>query len=318
MPLLTLNRPAKRNAIDEVMLASLAEKLETLKGADHVRIVFLRGAGQVFCAGADIEMMRRQGGHSMHDNEEDALALSHALKALHDLPQFTVALVQKGAIGVGGGLVAACDYAVATEDAQFRFPEARLGILPAMVAPYVIEAIGTRAARALFASALPVDAARAKALGLIQEIVADELGLESALKHLAGLAFENAPSAVAAAKQLVRDVAGRQIDDRLVKETAKRSAVQRASEEGQEGTTAFLEKRRPAWDRGAGVKSFSVGRRSHRQALRRRRQRRGPRRMAEGAGQAREGGGNKPKPVCGTRAWPSVATTCLPADRFIG
>jgi methylglutaconyl-CoA hydratase len=250
LALLTLNRPAKRNALDEVMIASLAEKLETLKGADHVRIVFLRGAGQMFCAGADIEMMRRQGGHSLHENEQDALALARVLKALHDLPQFTVALVEAGAIGAGGGLVAACDYAVATQDALFRFPEVRIGVSPAIIAPYVIEAIGPRAARGLFVSALPFDAARAKELGLVQEIVADELGLESALKRLAGLALENSPGAIAAAKQMVRDVSGHAIDERIVKETAKRSAAQRASEEGQEGTTAFLEKRRPAWDSG--------------------------------------------------------------------
>jgi methylglutaconyl-CoA hydratase len=250
LALLTLNRPAKRNAFDEVMLAALAEKLETLKGADHVRIVFLRGAGAMFCAGGDIDMMRRQGGHSMHENEQDALVMASALKALHDLPQFTVALVQAGAHGFGGGLVAACDYAVATKDAQFRFPEVRIGINPAIIAPYVIEAVGARAARGLFASALPLDATRAYELGLVQEVVADELGLESALKHLAGLAMENAPTAVAAAKQIVRELVGHVVDDHVVKTTAKRSAVQRASEQGQEGTTAFLEKRRPAWDSG--------------------------------------------------------------------
>jgi methylglutaconyl-CoA hydratase len=248
--LLTLNHSAKRNAIDEVMLASLAEKLETLKGADHVRIVFLRGAGAMFCAGGDIEMMRRQGGHSMHENEQDALVMARVLKALRDLPQFTVALVQGGAHGLGGGLVAACDYAVATKEARFRFPEVRIGINPAIIAPYVIEAVGPRAARALFASALPLEAARAYELGLVQEIITDEAGLDSALKRLAGLALENAPTAVAAAKQIVRELNGHAIDERIVKETAKRSAVQRASEEGQEGATAFLEKRRPAWDRG--------------------------------------------------------------------
>lgn len=247
---LSLNRPAKRNAIDEVMIASLAEALETLKGADHVRIVFLRGQGAMFCAGADIEMMKRQGAHSLHDNETDALAFARVLKALHDLPQFTVALVHGAALGGGGGLVAAADYAVATKDAHFRFTEVRLGIIPSTISPYVIEAVGPRTARALFASALPFDAARAKEIGLVQEVVEDELALESSLKKLAGLALENAPGAVANAKQLARDFAGHAIDERIVKETAKRLAAQRASDEGREGSAAFVEKRKPSWDRG--------------------------------------------------------------------
>jgi methylglutaconyl-CoA hydratase len=248
--ILSLNRPAKRNAIDEIMIAALDEALETLKGADHVRIVFLRGVGHMFCAGADIEMMRRQGAHTMHENEEDALAFARVLKALHGLPQFTVALVHGAALGGGAGLVAACDYAVSTREAQFRISEVRFGIIPAMISPYVIEAIGPRAARALFASALPFDAVRAHELGLVQDVVEDEAGLESALSKLAGLALENAPGAVAAAKQLARDVAGHPIDERIVKETAKRIAAQRATEEAREGLGAFLEKRRPAWDRG--------------------------------------------------------------------
>jgi methylglutaconyl-CoA hydratase len=245
-----LNRPEKRNAIDEVTIAALGEQVETLKGADHVRIVFLRGQGPMFCAGADIEMMRRQGAHSMHENEEDAYAFAKVLKALHDLPQFTVALVHVAAFGGAGGLVAACDYAVATKDTRFRFTEVRLGIIPAIVSPYVIEAIGPRAARGLFASALPFDAQRAYELGLVQELVDDELGLQSALKRLAGLALENAPGAVAASKTLTRAIAGHGIDERIIKETSKAIAAQRASEEAREGAAAFFEKRPAAWDRG--------------------------------------------------------------------
>ncbi|MGE3302395.1 MAG: enoyl-CoA hydratase-related protein [Hyphomonadaceae bacterium] len=247
---LELNRPAKRNAIDEAMIAGLGEALETLKGADHIRIVFLRGAGGVFCAGADVEWMRRQGERSAHDNEADALALARVLKALHALPQFTVALVQGAAMGGGAGLVAACDWAVAEKGAAFRFSEVRLGLTPATISPYVIEAVGARQARALFASAAPFDAARACALGLVSELAEGDGGLQSAMKRLAGLALENAPGAVADAKKLVQDFAGHPIDERIARETAKRIAERRASGEGQEGAAAFIERRRPAWDRG--------------------------------------------------------------------
>lgn len=246
---LTLNRPAKRNAIDELMIQGLKEALETLKGADHVRVVFLRGAGGVFSAGADIEWMKRQGERRREDNEADALELARVLKALHDLPMFSVALVDGAAFGGALGLIAACDWAVTTAPVQFRFSEVRLGLIPATVAPYVIEAVGARTARGLFASALPFDAAAAQRFGLVHEIVADEAGLESELKRLAGLALENAPGAVADAKALVRAVAREKIDDHLARDTARRIAERRASEEAKEGLAAFLERRSAAWDR---------------------------------------------------------------------
>ncbi|MBI1251064.1 MAG: enoyl-CoA hydratase/isomerase family protein [Alphaproteobacteria bacterium] len=242
-----INRPHKRNAFDELVVQQLAEAFETLKGADHVRVVFLRGAGDTFSAGADLDWMKRQGERSRDDNEADALALARMLKSLHDLPQLTVALVDGAAMGGGAGLVAASDYAIATARAQFRFSEVRLGLTPATISPYVIEAIGARNARALFASALPFDAAAAQRYGLAHEIVADAAGLESAMKRIAGLAVENAPGAVADAKALVRYVAEHKLDDHVLKETAKRIAARRASEEGREGLDAFLNRRAPNW-----------------------------------------------------------------------
>lgn len=242
-----LNRARRRNAFDEHMIAGLTEAFETLKGADHVRLVALKGAGENFCAGADLDWMRRQGEHDRTANEADALALARMLKALHDLPQLTLALVQGAAMGGGAGLVAAVDYAIATADCQFRFSEVRLGLTPATISPYVIEAIGPRAARGLFASALPFSADTAQRLGLVQEIVADAVGLESALERLAGLAMENAPGAVSAAKRLVHEVTGRTIDDALARDTARRIADRRASAEGREGLSAFLAKRSPSW-----------------------------------------------------------------------
>ncbi len=244
----TLNRPEKRNAFDELMIANLAEHFETLKGADHVRAVFLRGAGESFCAGADIDWMRRQAGRTLEDNEADALTLARMLKHLHDLPQLTVALVHGAAMGGGAGLVAACDVAVALRDTRFRFSEVRLGLTPAAISPYVIEAIGPRWAKALFATAESFDGTYAERIGLIQHSLADERELQAMMAHLTELALAAAPGAVADSKALVRFVAGHKIDDGLAKETARRIAQRRASAEGKEGLAAFLEKRKPGWD----------------------------------------------------------------------
>lgn len=243
----TLNRPAKRNAFDELMIANLSEHFETLKGADHVRAVFLRGSGETFCAGADIDWMKRGGERTTEDNEIDALTLARMLKHLHDLPQLTVALVHGAALGGGAGLVAACDVAVAVKDASFRFSEVRLGLTPATISPYVVEAIGPRMARALFATAEGFDGAYAEKIGLTQYTVDDVSGLASMMEYLSELALAAAPGAVAESKALVRFLTD-EIDDRVLKETARRIAKRRASSEGREGLAAFLEKRKPEWN----------------------------------------------------------------------
>jgi methylglutaconyl-CoA hydratase len=245
--IVTLDRPEKRNAFDELMVSALAETFETLRAADHVRVVFLKGSGRSFCAGADLEWMERQGRHSQEDNEADAFALAEMLRALHELPILTVALVHGGAYGGGSGLVAACDTAIAVAGSHFAFTEVRLGLTPATISPYVVKAIGARQARALFATGRPFDAERALAIGLIHEIVPDLDGLSKAQERLADLAFSAAPGAVGAAKQLVADVAGRAIDVSLSRDTARRIAERRAGDEGREGLAAFLEKRAPAW-----------------------------------------------------------------------
>lgn len=245
-----LNRPEKRNAFDEAMIASLADAFETLKGADHVRMVLLRGAGGHFSAGADIDWMKRQGDRDRADNEADALDLARMLKALHDLPQVTVALVQGAAMGGGAGLVAACDVGVAVKGASFRFSEVRLGLTPATISPYVIAAIGPRWANALFTTAESFDGEYAEKIGLTHYTVDDEAGLQAMAEHLAKLAFGAAPGAVADAKRLVRDVTGNRIDDGLLRETARRIAARRASDEGREGLAAFLGRRKASWDVG--------------------------------------------------------------------
>jgi methylglutaconyl-CoA hydratase len=245
-----LNRPDKRNAFDALTIIQLTDAFETLKGADHVRMVLLRGAGAHFSAGADIEWMKAQGEHDRADNEADAYQLARMLKALHDLPQLTVALVQGSAMGGGAGLVAACDIGVAMKGATFRFSEVRLGLTPATISPYVIAAIGARWANALFATAETFDADYAEKIGLVHYTVDDEAGLEAMAEHLAKLAFAAAPGAVSDAKKLVRDVVGHKIDDGLLRETARRIAARRASDEGREGLAAFIARRKPSWDVG--------------------------------------------------------------------
>lgn len=256
---ITLNRPAKRNAFDELMIANLSEHFETLKGAEHVRVVFIRGAGETFCAGADIDWMKRGGERTEGDNEADAMALARMLKHLHDLPQLTVALVHGAAMGGGGGLVAACDVAVAVKDAKFRFSEVRLGLTPATISPYVVEAIGARMARALFATAEGFDGEYAEKIGLVQYAVDSEAAITTMMEHLSELALAAAPGAVADSKALVRFLvddatrvralaSGHIIDEHVMKETARRIAKRRASSEGREGLKAFLEKRKPEWN----------------------------------------------------------------------
>jgi methylglutaconyl-CoA hydratase len=242
-----LDRPHRKNAFDEAMVAALSDTFDVLAASDHVRLVFLKGAGSDFCAGADLAWMERQGRHTREDNEADALALATMLHKLWSLPQMTVALVQGGAYGGGLGLIAACDQAVAVDGARFAFSEARLGLTPATISPYVIEAIGPRHARALFASAALFDTAHALKIGLLSEVVADSDGLARAEETFARQISACAPGAIADARQLVRDVTGRPIDTHLRAMTARRIADRRASPEGREGLAAFLAKRKPDW-----------------------------------------------------------------------
>jgi methylglutaconyl-CoA hydratase len=243
----TLNRPERKNAFDNDLIAALSQAFETLHGAEGVRVVFLRGAGGMFSAGADLDWMRDAVEFSEADNREDAMSLARMLKRLWDLPALTVALVEGEAFGGGVGLVAACDMAVAVRDARFSFSEARLGLIPATISPYVVAAIGPRAARGLFATARVFDAAEAQALGLVNETVADAAGLDAAAERIGREIMACAPGAVAASKELVDDIYGKPIDDGLMLETARRIARAGVSEEGQEGVRAFLDQATPSW-----------------------------------------------------------------------
>jgi methylglutaconyl-CoA hydratase len=244
---ITLNRPERKNAFDADLISAMAEAFETLHGAEHVRVVFLRGAGGTFSAGADLDWMKAAVDRTEDDNREDAFAMAQMLKLLHDLPQLTVALVEGGAFGGGAGVAAACDLAVATRDAKFSFSEVRLGLIPATISPYVVQAIGPRNARGLFATGRVFDAAYAEKIGLITQLVDDSAGLAKAAERIAGEILACAPGAVAGAKKLVADVYGHKIDHGLMEETAKRIAAARVGPEGQEGVRAFLERRKPDW-----------------------------------------------------------------------
>ena len=242
----TLNRPAKKNAFDAATIAALREAFETLHGADRVRVVFLRGAGGTFSAGADLAWMRDAVDWSEGDNRDDAMGLARMLKALADVPALTVALVEGWAMGGGAGIVAACDMAVAVEGSRFAFSEVKLGLIPATIAPYVIEAIGARRARQLFLTANIFDADYAAHIGLI-DMVLPEGSVDEFVSMLSDSLTANAPGAMGDAKRLVRDLAGKHVDHGLMDDTARRIARARVSDEGQEGVRAFLDKRPAKW-----------------------------------------------------------------------
>ena len=243
---ITINRPEKKNAFDAPTIAALYEAFETLHGADKVRIVFLRGAGGTFSAGADLSWMRDAADWSESDNRDDAMGLAKMLKALHDVPALTVAIVEGAAMGGGAGIVAACDMAVAVEGARFAFSEVKLGLIPATIAPYVVEAVGARRARQLFLTANTFDADYAAHAGLI-DLVLPEGSVDEFISMLTDSLTANAPGAMGDAKRLVHDVAGHKIDSGLMEDTAKRIARARVSAEGQEGVRAFLDKRKASW-----------------------------------------------------------------------
>lgn len=243
----TINRPDRKNAFNAEVIAALSQHFETLRDADGVRIVFLRGAGGAFSAGADLDWMRSAADWTVSENRDDAVLLAEMLLALRELPQFTVALVEGPAFGGGAGLVAACDYAVAAEGAQFAFSEVKLGLVAATISPHVVAAIGPRRAKSLFATGRVFDAAFAEKIGLVDEVVPVAADLDDAMERLSSEIMACAPGAVAASKALVDAVAGVPIDEELLEETAKLIAERRAGEEGQEGVRAFLDKRKPDW-----------------------------------------------------------------------
>lgn len=243
---LTLNRPEVHNAFDDLLIAEMITALKTLAADPQVRLVCLAATGKSFSAGADLGWMRRMADYTPAENLADSMALAELMDTLNSLPKPTIALVQGAAFGGGVGLVATCDLVLATPKASFCLSEVKLGLIPAVISPYVVAAIGTRAARRYCISAERFDAERAQQLGLVHEIVpADELAQEA--DRLTRLLLKNGPQSMAAAKQLVSYVSNHPLNSELIAETARRIADTRASDEGREGLSAFLEKRNPEW-----------------------------------------------------------------------
>jgi len=228
--IITLNRADRHNALD-----------------DSVRVVVLSSTGKSFCAGADLAWMRQASALSTEENQRDARVMAEMLKRVATIPKPTVARVQGPAYGGGVGLVAACDIAIATFDVQFCFSEVRLGLIPAVISPYVIAAMGPRHARRYMLSGESFSAAEAYRTGLIHEMVADQAALDEAVGQIVEVLLQNGPRALAECKDLIRAVVNRPLDAELMDDTARRIARARASDEGREGVAAFLEKRRPSW-----------------------------------------------------------------------
>jgi methylglutaconyl-CoA hydratase len=243
---ITMARPEKHNTFDDVLIADLTDAFESAGTDDAVRVVVLEAKGKSFSAGADLGWMERMADYSEAENLADARKLAHMVRVLNELPRPTVARVQGAAFGGGVGLVAACDIALASHAASFCLSEARLGLIPSVISPYVVEAIGARAARRYFQTAERIDAEQAQALGLVHEVVPHER-LDSRLAELVGHLLDNGPAAMAASKELIRRVASGPVDDAMVEDTARRIADIRATAEGREGLRAFLEKRGPKW-----------------------------------------------------------------------
>lgn len=242
----TLNRPEKHNAFDDEIIGRLRDTFKNLAGNAQVRVVVLASTGKNFSAGADLAWMQRLAEYDYARNHADAQVLADMLLALYELPQPTIARVQGGAFGGGVGLVSCCDIAVAAESASFCLSEVKLGLIPATISPYVIKAIGERAAKRYFMTAERFSASTAATLGLVNEVVAEQ-DLDFHVQKLATSLCSNGPVAVRAAKQLANDVAGKPINPALVDDTCVRIAQIRVSEEGQEGLAAFLNKRKPGW-----------------------------------------------------------------------
>ena len=245
--ILTMNRPAVHNAFDDALIADMTAALAELDTDASVRVVVLSANGKSFSAGADLNWMRRMAAYSEEQNLRDALALATLMRTLHDLSKPTVARVHGPAYGGGVGLVACCDIAVASGAAAFSLSEVKLGLIPAVISPYMIAAIGERMARRYFLTGERFDATEAYRIGLVQERVADEAALDVAVNRIVLAVLAAGPVAQAEVKQLIAAVASRPIDDALVRETAERIARVRVSDEGREGIAAFLDKRKPDW-----------------------------------------------------------------------
>jgi methylglutaconyl-CoA hydratase len=243
---ITLNRPDVRNAFNETSIADLTMAFDEAGQDADIRAIVLAANGPAFCAGADLNWMKKMAGYSQVENEADAMRLADMLRTIYFSPKPVIAKVQGDCYAGGMGLVAACDIVVALDSANFCLSEVKLGLIPATISPYVIKAMGDQAARRYFLTAERFDAREAHRLGLAHEVVPAGQ-LDAKVAEIVKALVNNSPNAVREAKKLVRDVAGLPIDDVLLADTAGRIANIRASSEGKEGVASFLEKRKPSW-----------------------------------------------------------------------
>jgi methylglutaconyl-CoA hydratase len=247
----TLNRPELRNAFDDALIARLHETFVDIENDKAIRVMILAGNGPAFCAGADLNWMKRMAGYSYEQNLADAQGLAGMLAALDRLPKPTIARVHGPAFAGGTGLVAACDIAVGAPEAKFCFSEAKLGLVPSTIGPHVMRAIGERAARRYFLTAEVFGAEEACRIGLLSMLVPSS-ELDSKIDSLIKDLLAGGPEAHGKINRLIRSIANRPLDDALIADTAKSIAEVRVSPEGREGIASFLEKRKPGWTSGQG------------------------------------------------------------------
>lgn len=247
--LIWLNRPELRNAMNDQLIDDLTDAVGAAIEDDEVRAIVLAGRGSAFCAGGDLNWMKAARTMTPEQARADSARLSNLLRMIYESPKPTVARVHGPAYAGGMGLVAACDIAIAGHAARFCLSEVKLGLIPAMISPYVIKAMGERHARRYFLSAEVFDAAEAYRIGFVNDLAADD-ELDGAINALLGHLVQGGPGAMAACKKLIRDMVGKPVTDALADDTAARIAAARASDEGQEGIAAFFEKRRPSWIKG--------------------------------------------------------------------
>ena len=242
----TLNNPDKHNAFDDQMIIELTNAFNALAANANVRIMLLKSEGKSFSAGADLDWMKRMASYSYQQNLNDARALAAMLKALHQMPIPTIARVQGAAFGGAVGLISCCDIALASSNASFALSEVKIGLVPSTISPYVIAAIGERHAKRYFMTAERFDANTALQIDLVHEAVEKSL-LDDKVEQLITAILSNGPEAVVAAKQLVFAVSGKAVDSSLIEHTCEVIAGIRVSPQGQEGLSAFLDKRKPNW-----------------------------------------------------------------------
>ncbi len=243
---ITLTRPEVRNAFNDEVIQQLKAAFESVGANGDVRAVVLAAEGPAFCAGADLNWMRRMADYTREENIADAGQLAAMLKAIYECPKPTIAAVQGDVFAGGMGLVAACDMAVSVRTATYCLSEVKLGLIPATISPYVIRAMGARAAQRWFLTAERFSAVEAHRIGFVHEVVAPE-ELDARVQALTSALVAAGPQAVRACKHLLHDVTGREITPGLIERTVEGIADIRASDEGKEGVRAFLEKRKPGW-----------------------------------------------------------------------